>query len=165
MGFIQKCFIRTNEEYILKRLENMGYEICPCCYFENAVWLSTLPENGTVHGVGYTDELRPLPIDNELDIFLQQKGKDMIDCGTDSDLFCALAKLREETDIGRWFWYQDRLMECTHVHRDIITKNSYFIVLRKDSITEFEVQRSFLIKATVEEIINHFKQYNNESKV
>lgn len=39
MGFIQKAFLRANNKKILDKLKELGYHICPCCYFDRAVWL------------------------------------------------------------------------------------------------------------------------------
>lgn len=115
MGFIQACFIRDNTSDIQENLKNIGYHICPCCNFKDAVWLSTLPSNGTVHGIGYTDETRPLTVEKELELFLYQNGNDKIDCGNNINLFLALASLRDDTDDkqifvngkGDWGIYHD----------------------------------------------------------
>lgn len=39
MGFIQKAFLRANNKKILDKLKELGYHICPCCYFDRAVWI------------------------------------------------------------------------------------------------------------------------------
>lgn len=62
-----------------------------------------------------------------------------IDCGTNEDLFLALAALREDTDKGQWFCDNNDLWEQTY----------------SDLPSRYMQMNGH--KATVEEIIEHFK--------
>lgn len=98
MGFITKCFIRKKSPELQKKLEEMGYQICLCCNFQNSVWLVTLPENGTIHGIGYSDETKPITVEEALALYLSET--DAIDCGENEELFLALAAMRDDTKEG-----------------------------------------------------------------
>ena len=73
MGFIQKAFLRANNKKILDKLKELGYHICPCCYFDRAVWLDICIPTQSIHGIGYPDECYNLPLEQELKRFLSEK--------------------------------------------------------------------------------------------
>lgn len=136
------CFIRKDTPELSQRLEGLGYTICPCSDFEGSVWLSILPENGTVHGIGFYDEdyTGRKTTQEELDFFLYENSKSKnprIDCGDNEELFIALAALRDDTAKNQWFVVDNILVKC---YNDIPDK---YIQLNGH-------------KATPEEIIKHF---------
>ena len=98
MGFTTPCFIRKNSKEIQKKLADIGYSVCRCANFANSEWLSTLPINGTVHGKGYFDAEMEFPdwtVGKELSRFVSENTS-YIDCGTNEDLFLAIAALRDD---------------------------------------------------------------------
>lgn len=98
MRFTTPCFIRKNSKELQKKLADIGYSICMCANFENSVWLDTFPINGTVHGKGYFDaetEFHDWTVEKELNRFLSDNHS-YIDCGTNEELFLAIAALRDD---------------------------------------------------------------------
>lgn len=115
MGFIQKAFLRANNPEILVKLKELGYVICPCCYFDRAVWLNICIPTQSIHGVGYPDECYNLSLEKELERSLSERRDDEIDCGENINLFYYIAALRDDTDDkqlftngkGDWAIYHD----------------------------------------------------------
>ena len=118
--FTTPCFIRKNTPELRKKLEELGYNQHPS-YYDNGQHLYL--NRGFYHTnvVGYTEEI-----------------KRMIDCGTDEELFLALAALRDDTDYMQWFT-DSKLWEKSNSDLP-----SHYMQLEGH-------------KATVEEIIEHFK--------
>jgi hypothetical protein len=143
MGFTTACYIRKNSKELQDKLKELGYRICPCCDFENAVWLSTLisePFKGepSVHGIGYWDEEFEVSTpEQECEDFA--KTTNNINCGTNEELFLALSALRDDTDVNQWFT-DGKLWEKSNNNLP-----SHYMQLEGH-------------KATVEEIIEHFKK-------
>ena len=151
--FTTPCFIRKNTPELREKLEKLGYNICPCALFYDACWLDTNVD--TVHGIGYSDETYPLPQEEQLKRFLKENEIEktpLIDCGTNEELFLALAALRDDTDKDQWF-----------------TDGTDWAIWREDSsfrgkkIAGFEfhylpsnTNYNKYHKATAEEIIEHF---------
>lgn len=142
MGFITKCFIRKNFPELQKKLEEMGYDICPCVNFENAVWLTNYLERGEIHSIGYSDETRSMTEEETLALFLYET--DAIDCGDNENLFLALAAMRDDTSYGQ-YWVFD-------VDFDKWEEGDFVL-------GEFTRCSCYCHVATAEEIIKHF---NNE---
>lgn len=96
--FTTPCFIRKNTQELRDKLAEVGYEICPCCKFENAVWLNNLIWNGTIHGVGFWDDTTPAKsVEEALEYFLYDDNGRSVDCGEDEELFLELcSKCKEE---------------------------------------------------------------------
>jgi hypothetical protein len=136
MAFIQPCFIRKNTAELRRKLESLGY----------------------IKGV------YPLPVGREdvydRDIHLYENSyhfrdstlygiTNNIDCGTNEDLFFALAALRDDSDKNQYFI-------CDKVSFTI-GKTYYpddYLYYQYDEF--FDKQNWH--KATVEEIIEHFKK-------
>ena len=147
------CFIRKNTSELRKKLEELGHTICKCCDFEGADWLDIITHKDasyTVHGIGYDGEFDDiygtLTQQERFSEFL--KTTNSIDCGTNEELFLALAALRDEIDRNQWF---------------VNTKNDWYLC--KDNKFREEIADWLLStsadnwhKATVEEIIEHFKK-------
>ena len=90
---MKSYFIRKNSKELQERLSDIGFTICNCCNFENAVWLSICTHHSppSVHGIGYWDELSPYnSIQGALDEYLKETKK--YDCGEDEELFLSKAK-------------------------------------------------------------------------
>lgn len=92
-----KCFLKDNSPEIQQQLKDAGIECCLCCEFEDTFWLyySSITPN-IVHGVypdtdgssyGWAGKTR----EEEEKLFLK-RNPDVIDCGTDVDLFIKTIK-------------------------------------------------------------------------
>ena len=140
MAFIQPCFIRKNTPYLRRKLEELGYKPFGSVKYEwYTGWgLSTdnrLGEFESFDDNGLENIKKCGPPDYE----------DSIDCGDNEDLFLALAALRDDTDEKQWF-IMDYGFQKTWVFSE--TK-------------QFDTNQPFTIKvykATVEEIVEHFKK-------
>lgn len=82
--FIQPCFIKKNTPELRKKLEELGYNRHPSYGDNEYLYLN----RGFYHTnvVGYSEEIER-----------------MIDCGTNEELFLALAALRDDSDKKQWF--------------------------------------------------------------
>ncbi len=128
--FTTPCFIRKNTLELRKKLEELGYKQVENGVNEWHIPMSKFPYLET----GYDDRFG--------NFFVGENGywhTCAIDCGTNEDLFLAIAALREDTDKGQWFCDDNGLWEKT------------------DSDLPSRYMQMHGHKATVEEIIEHFK--------
>lgn len=134
--FTTPCFIKTNTPQLRKRLEELGY-IPPY-----KIWSD---ENFAICTI-YRDNIGEyivFKIDDDFENVIKPSYP-YIDCGTNEELFLALAALRDDTDKKQWF-IMDYGFQKTWVFSE--TK-------------QFDTNQPFAIKAykaTVEEIMEHFK--------
>jgi len=122
MGFTTPCFIRKNTANIRNRLKELGYYCNPYLGWNNL----------------YTSIFGPTSIyslDDD-DINGLKEIYDFIDCGTNEELFLAIAALRDDTDKYQWFTDGDLWFKCGDEVRNEGRK---------------------IHKATVNELIEHFK--------
>lgn len=148
MAFTTRCFIRKNSKELQKKLADIGYSICQCANFENSVWLDTLPINGTIHGKGYFDAEMEFPdwtVEKELNRFVIDNPQ-YIDCGTNEELFLAIAALRDNSVLYQWFTDGEKWVK-SDIHN---------IVKLKEYFEEIGFNYHKTHKATVKELINHF---------
>ena len=109
MTFIQPCFIRKNTPELRQKLAELGYSVCVCTSFKDAVWLDTATHTKpcSSHGIGFWDETCDCEdVEGACRIFLEENKKSLnpkIDCGTNEEMFLALAALRDDTDYMQWF--------------------------------------------------------------
>lgn len=133
MGFTTAAFIRRNTPELRKKLEELGYKNYgnPFQITDDSKLITTIDGEYVPYNV---------PLDDSF-----------IDCGTNEELFLAIAALRDDTDDSQWFVYPP--------------ENSWFICVDDDinyareNIRE-SVQAAWFHcshKATVEELIKHFK--------
>ena len=145
MSFIQPCFIRKNTPEIRKKLEELGYKpsypifIYPevfkhiaACNFFGSKYYGVSDDEVSHHG--------------EIKDAIKNGG--MIDCGENEDLFFALAALRDDTDINQWII--DEANEC-------FGDDDSWKICDKNNMNDRVVYTHYR-KATVEEIIEHFKK-------
>lgn len=148
--FTQPCFIRKNTPELRKKLEELGYTNIPSgrgewyIPIEELKYLVTYPISGCYQGCnGYWYE-------------------DNFDCGTNEELFLALAALRDDTPINSYYWFNDNLFKCEGLEIDRVLKNNtanYLLKCRSvdnSMIISYFKERN-MRKATVEEIVEHFK--------
>ena len=139
--FTQPCFIRKNTPELRKKLEELGYNRYP-------LWMADWSDDDSRYVYLVTDVLYytyPQEPTNP-------KNGEYIDCGTNEELFLALAALRDDTDINQWF-----IMDCdVYLH---INKGDWFISTDRNKGKHIgtQIDPMYCHKATVEEIIEHFK--------
>lgn len=133
--FTQKCFIRKNTPELRDKLENLG--IRNNCFDDNegewlasnyGMFISVFPGFGNLH-----DE--------------------DIDCGENEELFLAIAALQDDTDENQWFVYpkKNHWFKCYDNNMEEV---------RNEPSTRMSCQAAWFYnshKATVEELIEHFK--------
>ena len=148
MAFIQPCFIRKNTPELRKKLEELGYKpnyaiekhpqvfnnIGVCTFFGNFYY-----------GVSDEEASRPGNIDDAI------KNRGMIDCGDNENLFLALASMTDN-EYGLCDYYI-----VTDDYNLRYTKGSIHRTLPISS----NIHPSCYRKATVEELIEHFKKEEN----
>jgi len=134
MAFIQHCFIRKNTPELREKLEEIGRKLLFSARYGYRKELFTMRgERGLVqayNGLAST--------------------KTIIDCGTNEEMFLALAALRDDTDYMQWFICGDN--------------ESMFKVDKPDMSVEKYIHEYMdgwdtegYRKATAEEIVEHFK--------
>ena len=127
MAFTQPCFIRKNTPELRNKLEELGYNRYP-------LWMADWDDNDSRYKylvadvLYYTYQQEPS----------KPKSGEHINCGTNEELFLALAALRDDTDKNQWFT-DGKLWEKSNDELP-----SHYMQLEGH-------------KATVEEIIEHFK--------
>ena len=152
MGFIQPCFIRKNTPELRKKLEELGYKPFGSVKYEwDTGWgLSTdnrLGEFESFDNNGLENIIKCEPPDYE----------DSIDCGTNEDLFLALAALRDDTNENQWFIAQDTMWDENY-YGEITVYYEENEWLMWDYYSFMEDMPSDFRKATVEELIEHFNK-------
>lgn len=134
MGFTTPAFIRKNTPELRKRLEALGYK--PLLSIEDGECLSTTSNLGHYHSI------RSEQFDNK-DPHSTYDCAGRIDCGTNEDLFLAIAALRDDTSANQyWVFDQDFL---PHYKKGDFT------------IGHFNRCSCYCHVASVKELIEHFK--------
>ena len=143
--FTTPCFIRKNTPELRKKLEELGYKPFGSVKYEwDTGWgLSTdnrLGEFESFDNNGLENIIKCESPDYE----------DSIDCGDNEELFIALAALRDDKPDYQWFLWEDN--DGTY-HTELEYSWRKYIPNEKwEEWWWFEVR-----KATVEELIEHFK--------
>ena len=148
MGFTQPCFIRKNTPELRKRLEELGYTPNYSIHQHPEVYQNIAACNffgPHYYGVSKDEASRPGNIKDAI------KKRGVIDCRDNEDLFLALAALRDDKPDYQWFLWEHNDGEY---HPDL--EESWKQYIPGEYWEEwwwFEVR-----KATVEELIEHFKK-------
>lgn len=131
--FTTPCFIRKNTPELRKKLEELGYtpNSYECFWDDDNRYLITFisPSGFNGYGLCITD-------------CCILSNKSYIDCGTNEDLFLAVAALRDDSNYMQWFtdgktWFQN--------------KQNDIEVIRHGAGDPINFH-----KATIEELISHF---------
>lgn len=135
MGFTTPCFIRKNTPELRKKLEELGYKL------NNGKWMGKYL---ATFRIKETKECRYVAspewdLQNNPDIDVS------IDCGDNEELFLAIAALRDDIDKNQWFTDGNLWFKCG----DEICDETIDYYLNR-------YNRKYH-KATVEELIEHFK--------
>lgn len=146
MGFTTPCFIHKNTANIRNRLKELGYYCNPYLGWNNL----------------YTSIFGPTSIyslDDD-DINGLKEIYDFIDCGTNEDLFLAIAALRDDSNYMQWF-IADSILSVSY--DDSIGNDHYFtepkgiMFFWDENWDNATIISGRYHKATVDELIEHFK--------
>lgn len=96
MGFSTPAFIRKNTPELRKKLEKLGYNHPTDVIEDERFCIATSPVNCNYHIIikGAFDATNP---------YRTWNCAGRIDCGTNEELFLAIAALRDDTDKLQWF--------------------------------------------------------------
>ena len=125
MEFIQPCFIRKNTPELRKKLEELGYKY-------NGRDTESWGASALYCFDGKYYEVYPAK---------PSRYHSIVDCGTNKELFLALAALRDDTDKNQY---------CIDSEGNWFLYNKIYVRLLSKTNVNYH-------KATVEEIIEHFK--------
>ena len=133
--FTQSAFIRKNTPELRKKLEELGYKQY-FLYLQGDEFIDTFHHE--FYGWVYSSYTENLVLNNYL--------HNRIDCGTNEDLFLALAALRDDSDYMQWFiWKEyDKFKQCLY---DKYVKSHW---------DDNQIGTNYR-KATSAELIEHFK--------
>ena len=127
--FTQQCFIRKNTPELVKKLEDIGYKALFSARNGYGEYLYAF--NGTIVG-------------GEYNAYNEKTG--FVDCGTNEELFLAIAALRDDSDKHQYFTNGVFWIKCSQLELKHELDNNY----EEFCVADFH-------KATVEELIEHFK--------
>lgn len=143
--FKQSCLIRRNTPELRDKLSYLGYKIAQHQYFEER-------KRGILCrpalAIGVPDDCPDFNLDEYL-----KNNPQIIDCWTNEALFLAIAALRDDSDKNQWFVYDDK--DDNPDERQIL----WFICDEDKIEDDMWHDQAYLDchKATVEELIEHFK--------
>ena len=142
MGFTTPCFIRKNTPELRKKLGELGYKKNSPNWTDdcNIIWTYQYPVKGFDTPNYVIADSFDIPFDKHSCLC----GK-FIDCGTNEELFLAIAALRDEADKYQWFTDGDKWILCPE-----IKFSTYWV-------NDIDVNLDAIHKATVNELIEHFK--------
>ena len=127
--FTQKCFIRNNTSELVQKLEDIGYKALFSARNGYGEYLYAF--NGAIVG-------------GEYNAYNEKTG--FVDCGTNEELFLAIAALRDDSDKFQYFTNGVFWIKCSQLELKHELDNNY----EEFCVADFH-------KATVEELIEHFK--------
>ena len=146
MGFTTPCFIRKNTANIRNRLKELGYYCNPYLGWNNL----------------FTSIFGPTSIysldDDDINGLKEIYG--LIDCGTNEELFLAIAALRDDSNYMQWF-IADSILSVSY--DDSIGNDHYFtepkgiMFFWDENWDNATIISGRYHKATVDELIEHFK--------
>lgn len=165
--FTQSCFIRKNTSELRNKLEELGYTTSTICKGGNIATSSILGKYSIISDWQL----------NSTNPHITWNNGHRIDCGTNEELFLAIASLRDDSDYMQWFVcpkiHTKRLSGCFGQvvgmdghYQEIVGYEWYRHENKDNALTERlnamiqieEEDMEFLPhKATVEELIEHFK--------
>lgn len=153
--FIQPCFIRKNTPKLRKQLEELGYLPSNKMWYDENFAICTIYRDNTS---GYFNA----KIDDDFEKIIAPSYS-YIDCGTNEELFLALASLRDDTSINQYYWFNGRLFKCESLEFDrVLENNTANHLLRCRCVDKPMILSCFkernLKKATVEELIDYFNK-------
>ena len=150
--FTTPCFIRKNTPELINKLINLGY-------------VKALFDEEYTKSEAYgliVDQGDIAPLEHGIQEMELMFTYNFIDCGENEELFLALAALRDDTLINNFYWFNRRLVKCEDKTEKHTFLNGFIAILKCRCVDDpnicFGTEEDFLKKATVEEIIEHFKK-------
>lgn len=109
MGFTTPCFIRKNTQELRRGLKELGYFNNSPQWTNNCsiIWAYQYPMKGFDTPNYVIADSFDIPFNKHSALC----GK-FIDCGTNEELFLAIAALRDDTDKYQWFTDGDLWFKC-----------------------------------------------------
>ena len=143
MGFTTPCFIHKNTQELRRGLEELGYSKNYPKWTDDwsIIWAYQYPVKGFDIPCYVIADSFDIPFDKHSVLC----GK-FIDCGANEELFLAIAALRDDTDKYQWFTDGDKWILCPK-----IKFSTYWVY------NDIDVNTDTIHKATVNELIEHFK--------
>lgn len=133
--FKQNCFIRKNTPELRKKLEELGYKYST----QNGI-----KSNNIVVSLGCIFDIYPIDT-------IKRGFNNCIDCGTNEELFLALAALRDDIDKNQWFICQEDYLSFHGLKP--INKGEWQLNTQYDKLT-YGLKKLWR-KATAEEILKN----------
>ena len=123
--FTHKCFIKVCNGFIIDGLKKICYVTEDQIMSTDSI-IMTIPWSG-----------RFISFDDGADVEIKKAYREIIDCGTNEELFLAIAALRDDSDRFQWFVddFDDSIWQKSEWNNANFTKAH---------------------KATLEELIKHF---------
>ena len=143
MGFTTPCFIRKNTPKLRNKLEELGYKQSRIIFDSDKLCLATSVNNEYAKYTNITNEMF-----DSVNPHATWNCAGKIDCGTNEELFLAIAALRDDTDDYQWFTDWNKRVKCP----------IYFPEGWANSDIDIDVNIRTIHKATVNELIEHFKE-------
>ena len=131
--FTQSCFIRKNTSELRNKLEEFGYTTSTICKGGNIATSSILGKYSIISDWQL----------NSTNPHITWNNGHRIDCGTNEELFLAIAALRDDRDYIQWFTDGEQWLQNKQNDVEVIRYG-------EDNLINFH-------NATVEELIEHFK--------
>lgn len=93
--------------------------------------------------------------------FEPNENEGYINCKDNVEKFLALSALRDDTPIGSWYWFNDKLIKCEKLELKNLSFNTAQYLPKCRDVNNpmicFCADEKLLQKATIEEIVEHFK--------
>lgn len=131
--FAQSCFIRKNTSELRNKLEEFGYATSTICKDGNIATSSILGKYSIISDWQL----------NSTNPHITWNNGHRIDCGTNEELFLAIASLRDDSNYMQWFTDGEKWLK---------NKQNDIEVIRYGACNPINFH-----KATVEELMEHFK--------
>jgi len=147
MGFTTAAFIRKNTPELRKKLEKLGYKS-----------VSLIEDRPCLFTASYLNAYHSIPPewfdDDNPHTTYNCAGR--IDCGTNEELFLAIAALRDDTNENQWFtngeeWAYHPKTECCSPCNTVYRTLAFDYIPKDTNMVNYH-------KATVKELIEHFKE-------
>ena len=143
--FIQPCFIRLTDskqkDTVIRHLDKLGYRK-HFLYLDEEPYIHTWTNSATAPGFSsWTHDLK---------LYWCSRREEIFDCGDNTDLFCAVIALRDDSSKHQWYtngydWYLCKEHSLYLPDSDPDT-----------SMNDIDMSNHFH-KATISELLEHFK--------
>ena len=141
--FTASCFIRKNTPELINKLIDLGY-------------VKALFDEEYTKSEAYgliVDQGDIAPLEHGIQEMELMFTYNFVDCGDNEELFLALAALRDDSDVNQWF-----VMDVEEYVN--INQGDWFLATDRNKGKHIgtQIDPMYCHKATVEELIEHFKE-------